>query len=134
MKKVAVSGGFDPIHIGHLRLLKEAKEIGDHLTVILNSDKFLIEKKGFCFMPFEERKEILLSVAEVDKVVESIDKDQTVIETIKKLSIENAIDVFANGEIERTSKIFQNMKHVLKIILKWSSILEGINHNLVLIY
>ena len=97
MKKVAVSGGFDPIHIGHLRLLKEAKEIGDHLTVILNSDKFLIEKKGFCFMPFEERKEILLSVAEVDKVVESVDKDQTVIETIKKLSKDNAIDVFANG-------------------------------------
>ena len=50
MKKVVVSGGFDPIHIGHLRLLKEAREIGDYLTVILNSDKFLVEKKGFCFM------------------------------------------------------------------------------------
>ena len=57
MKKVAVSGGFDPIHIGHLRLLKEAKEIGDHLTVILNSDKFLIEKKGFalCHLKREKR-------------------------------------------------------------------------------
>ena len=97
MKKVVVSGGFDPIHIGHLRLLKEAKEIGDHLIVILNSDKFLVEKKGFCFMPFLERKEILMGISVVDEVVKSIDSDHTVIKTIKKLSRENSINVFANG-------------------------------------
>ena len=97
MKKVVVSGGFDPIHIGHLRLLKEAREIGDHLTVILNSDKFLVEKKGFCFMPFLERKEILMGISVVDEVVKSIDSDHTVIKTIKKLSRENSINVFANG-------------------------------------
>ncbi len=97
MKKVVVSGGFDPINIGHLRLLKEAREIGDHLTVILNSDKFLVEKKGFCFMPFLERKEILMGISVVDEVVKSIDSDHTVIKTIKKLSRENSINVFANG-------------------------------------
>ena len=52
---VVVSGGFDPIHIGHIRLLKEAKKLG-YLLVILNSDKFLIRKKGRAFMPFNERK------------------------------------------------------------------------------
>ena len=46
MKKVVVSGGFDPMHIGHVRMFKNAKKLGDHLTVILNSDKFLIQKKA----------------------------------------------------------------------------------------
>ena len=45
MKRVTVSGGFDPVHIGHLQMLDDAKALGDHLTVILNSDKFLLEKK-----------------------------------------------------------------------------------------
>ena len=45
MKKVVVSGGFDPIHIGHLRLFENAKKLGDHLNVILNTDEFLIEKR-----------------------------------------------------------------------------------------
>ena len=60
MKKIAVSGGFDPVHIGHLQLLDDAKSLGTHLTVILNSDRFLKEKKGYFFMPFKERKKILL--------------------------------------------------------------------------
>ena len=97
MKKVVVSGGFDPVHIGHLRLLNKARDLGDHLTVILNTDRFLKDKKGFCFMPFSERKEILLGFSSVDRVVKSIDKDQTVIKTIKKLIKENSINIFANG-------------------------------------
>ena len=55
MKKIVVSGGFDPVHIGHLQMLDDAKDLGNHLTVILNSDRFLKEKKGFVFMPFKER-------------------------------------------------------------------------------
>ncbi len=97
MKKIVVSGGFDPVHIGHLELLEDAKKLGDHLTVILNSDRFLKEKKGFIFMPFKERKEILLGFSCVDKVINCIDKDATVCETLKMLKNKNQIDVFANG-------------------------------------
>ena len=97
MTKVVVSGGFDPLHIGHLRLFEKAKSLGSHLTVILNSDKFLIEKKGFNFMPYSERKEIILGLKCVDRVIKSIDKDQTVCKTLEKLSSKNEIDIFANG-------------------------------------
>ncbi len=58
-KIIAVSGGFDPIHIGHIRLLKEAKALGDRLIVILNNDNWLKKKKGYIFMPEEERAAIL---------------------------------------------------------------------------
>jgi cytidyltransferase-related domain len=56
MKISVVSGGFDPIHSGHISYLKSAKEIGDYLIVALNSDQWLINKKKKVFMPFEERK------------------------------------------------------------------------------
>lgn len=48
---IAVSGGFDPIHLGHIRLFKEAKNLGDELAVILNNDNWLKKKKGFVFIP-----------------------------------------------------------------------------------
>ncbi len=66
---VAVSGGFDPIHIGHIRLLKEAKKMGDKLVVILNNDNWLQNKKTQIFMPQYERHEILEAIEEVDRVV-----------------------------------------------------------------
>jgi len=66
---VAVSGGFDPLHIGHVRLLNEAKKLGDKLVVILNNDNWLITKKGFVFMEEQDRKEILESLSAVDKVI-----------------------------------------------------------------
>ena len=90
---VAVSGGMDPLHIGHIRHFKAAKELGDKLIVILNSDNFLKKKKGFVFMPYEERKEIIDSIKYVDEVVECIDKDNTVANT---LAIINP-DIFAKG-------------------------------------
>jgi D-beta-D-heptose 7-phosphate kinase/D-beta-D-heptose 1-phosphate adenosyltransferase len=93
VKTVAVSGGFDPIHIGHIRMFRDAKKLGDRLLVILNSDKFLKEKKGFIFMPFKERKEIIESIRYVDKVVPCFDKDDTVCNTLSSLKP----DVFANG-------------------------------------
>ncbi len=97
MNKIVVSGGFDPLHIGHIRMFERAKKLGDHLTVILNSDKFLINKKGFKFMPYNERKEIILSLSCVDKVIKSIDKDNTVCKTIEKLAKKGEINIFANG-------------------------------------
>jgi len=68
-KIVAISGGFDPIHIGHVRMFKEAKALGDELVVILNNDNWLVSKKGFSFMPEEERKEIIEAIAGVDRVI-----------------------------------------------------------------
>lgn len=66
---VAVSGGFDPIHIGHVRLFQEAKKLGDELVIILNNDNWLKAKKGFVFMAQDERKEIIEALACVDRVV-----------------------------------------------------------------
>lgn len=66
---VAVSGGFDPIHIGHVRLFERAKKIGDKLVVILNNDNWLKAKKGYVFMPQEERKEVINALSHVDEVM-----------------------------------------------------------------
>ena len=90
---VATSGGFDPVHVGHIRLFREAKTLGDKLVVILNSDDFLLKKKGYVFMPFNERKEILESIKYVDEVVSSVDTDHTVSKTLEKLRP----DIFAKG-------------------------------------
>ena len=69
MKISVVSGGFDPIHSGHISYLRSAKDIGDYLIVALNSDDWLIKKKKKVFMPIEERKNILMSIEYVDEVI-----------------------------------------------------------------
>jgi cytidyltransferase-like protein len=90
---VAISGAFDPIHVGHVRYIREAAKLGDRLVVILNGDDFLLRKKGFVFRPFEDRKEILQNIKGVDEVIASIDEDQTVRKTLKLLKP----DIFAKG-------------------------------------
>ena len=106
MKVSIVSGGFDPLHVGHIELFERAKKLSDELWVILNSDKFLTNKKGKPFMPFDERKKILKSLRVVDLVIPCIDKDQTVCKTLKKLKKPLAITdtelFFCNGG-DRTS-------------------------------
>jgi len=94
---VVVSGGFDPIHIGHLRMIQEASKLSDNLIVIVNSDNFLLEKKGYAFMPIKERIEILEGFSEVYRAVESIDNDKTVCKTLEWLAQEENIKCFANG-------------------------------------
>lgn len=69
MKIISVSGGFDPIHSGHISYINAAKRKGDKLIVLLNSDKWLIKKKGKFFLPFEERKKILENLKFVDEVI-----------------------------------------------------------------
>ena len=100
---VAVSGGLDPVHVGHIRLLREAKKLGDELVVILNNDNWLKKKKGFVFMPQNERKEIVKSIRWVDRVVLSSHpqdpKDMSLNAELEKIRP----NIFANGG-DRTKK------------------------------
>jgi len=105
MKSVAVSGGFDPIHIGHIRLLKEAKKLGDKLIVILNNDNWLKKKKGYAFMPQEDRMEILNSIRYVDEVVLSFhEKDTKDISICRELE-QIKPNIFANGGDRKADNI-----------------------------
>ena len=92
MKRVMVSGGFDPIHVGHVRMILEAAEHGE-VIVVANSDDWLMRKKGYVFMPWEERAEIICSIRGVVEVVEVDDSDGTVCEAIDH----HRPDIFANG-------------------------------------
>jgi cytidyltransferase-like protein len=111
MKISVVSGGFDPIHSGHIFYLKEAKSFGDKLIVALNSDEWLKNKKGKNFLPFEERKLILESLKYVDEVIDFKDDNlgsciNALIE-IKKRFPKDTI-IFCNGG-DRTKKNIPEM-------------------------
>ena len=99
MDVVLVTGGFDPLHSGHLAYFKEAKKLGDKLIVGVNSDAWLTRKKGRPFMPFEERVEIIQELSCVDKVISFDDADDTACGAIyKTLATHGNIKViFANG-------------------------------------
>jgi len=75
MTTVLVTGGFDPLHSGHIEYFKAAKQLGDTLVVGLNSDDWLVRKKGKAFMPFEERAAIVQSLEMVDNVMLVEDDD-----------------------------------------------------------
>lgn len=80
---ILLSGGFDPIHVGHWRMIRAAKEIRSRVIIALNSDAWLIRKKGYVFMPWEDRAELLrayhVHVVKVD------DRDGTVCEALERL-------------------------------------------------
>jgi cytidyltransferase-like protein len=76
MKVVVASGYFDPLHAGHVEYLQLAKKLGDKLIVIVNNDEQCKLKKGFAFMPQEERMKIVAALKSVDEVVLSIDKEK----------------------------------------------------------
>lgn len=97
MKRVVVSGGFDPVHIEHIRMFKEARALGDYLIVVLNNDNWLRTKKGYAFMSEQERAEIISEFPFVDEVyitnhIEA-DKDSSVSKALEVLKP----DIFANG-------------------------------------
>jgi len=75
-KIVMVSGGFDPLHLGHLIHFKEAKKLGDKLIVVIDGDSYVINKKGKIFMPVEDRKAIIEELKCVDEVI-ALEKDKT---------------------------------------------------------
>ena len=95
---ILVSGGFDPLPSGHIFLIQEASRNGD-VIVLLNSDSWLIQKKGKAFLPFTERKIIMSSLKNVIDVISFNDSDKTCIEGIKKVIKKYPQDKikFANG-------------------------------------
>jgi cytidyltransferase-like protein len=99
MKIVIVTGGFDPIHSGHIALLKEAKNLGHALAVGLNSDEWLRRKKGHEFMPWSERSAIIENLKMVDVVFSFDDSDGSAIDAIKRVKEVYPDDelIFANG-------------------------------------
>ena len=100
MKTIVIAtGGFDPIHSGHINYIKEAKKLGDVLIVGANSDAWLRRKKGQEFMPWEERVSVLSAIKDVDRVINFDDADGSAKDAIRKV---RAIDpsariIFANG-------------------------------------
>ena len=112
MKIAVVSGGFDPIHSGHISYLRSAKEIADYLIVALNSDEWLVNKKKKVFMPFNERKNILLNVKGVDAVMSfKDDENGSCIDALEKIKKKypNDIIIFCNGG-DRNKKNIPEMK------------------------
>ena len=95
---VCVSGGFDPVHIGHLRMIQEASKFGN-VIIIVNSDDWLMRKKGYIFMPYEERCEILEGFAATNSTTYVDDSDNTVCEALRRIKP----DYFANGGDRKTN-------------------------------
>ena len=97
---VLVTGGFDPIHSGHIAYLKDAKKLGDKLIVGVNSDQWLVQKKGSPFLPIKERIEIVSNLSVVDKAIEFTDDElNSASDAIQKV-IDQYPDnkiIFANG-------------------------------------
>jgi cytidyltransferase-like protein len=90
---VATSGGFDPLHVGHIRLFQDAKKLGDKLVVIVNGDDWLKRKKGFVFMGIKHRMEMIMAIKGVDAVMVWDDGTPTVSGALRKLKP----DIFAKG-------------------------------------
>ena len=113
MRIVIATGGFDPIHSGHINYLNCAKQLGDLLIVGVNSDAWLERKKGKAFLPYEERVAIVSNLKSVDAVVEFDDSDGSATDSIRKVreKYPNANLVFANGG-DRTKENIPEMSLV----------------------
>ena len=95
---IILSGGFDPVHKGHVRMFKEASNLGHQVIVGLNSDEWLTRKKGKPFMEFEERKEIIEGFKYVNQVLSFDDSDDTASDLIKRVyQIYDGGIYFGNG-------------------------------------
>ena len=99
MKIVLITGGFDPLHSGHIAYFKAAKELGDILVVGVNSDAWLTRKKGSPFMPYKERAEIIRNIVGVDFVIDFNDTDGSAKHALwmVRQSYPQDLIVFANG-------------------------------------
>jgi len=107
MKKIIIASGyFNPIHIGHINLFREAKKLGDYLVVIVNNDEQVKIKGSVPFMPENERVEIVKAMRYVDEVFLSVDKDKSVRESLKQVAEKFKGKLFfANGGDKNTGNI-----------------------------
>jgi cytidyltransferase-like protein len=92
-KIVVTSGYFDPLHHGHVELFKLSKQLGEYLIVVINNDNQTLQKKGYVFMPAEEKAKIISELRCVDEIFISIDEDQTQCKTLEYLKPH----IFAKG-------------------------------------
>jgi len=129
--KIAVSGYFDPIHVGHLEYLKMAKSLGDILIVIVNNNHQCILKKGKFFMDEKDRLEIVKAIKFVDEVFLSVDEDRTVCKSLELIRP----NIFANGGDRSTNEVPETSvckKYVIEMVdglgekIRSSSSLTGI--------
>jgi cytidyltransferase-like protein len=109
---VVVSGYFNPLHIGHLRMIRDAKQLGDLLVVIVNNDEQQVLKKGKVILPERDRLEIVCSIRLVDRAVLSIDSDSSVRTTLASLRKEYPDEtlIFANGGDRRSAGSIAEVK------------------------
>ncbi len=115
-EKILLSGGFDPLHVGHLRMIEDAARFG-RVIIALNSDAWLDRKKGYSFMSWNDRSEILMGLRSVWRVVSFDDSDGTACDAIKK----EIPTIFGNGGdrvIDNTPEV--NLCRELGIRLEWN--------------
>jgi len=107
MRIVLVTGGFDPIHSGHIDYFNDAKQLGDLLVVGVNSDDWLTRKKGKPFMTFAERSAIVGNIKSVDVVIDFDDSDGSAKDAIRKVrnQFPSSRIIFANGGDRTSSNI-----------------------------
>ncbi len=116
MKKIIITSGyFNPLHIGHINLIKDAKKLGDFLVVIVNNDEQVRIKGSVPFMPEQERIEIIKALRYADEVLLSIDRDATQTESLKFVALKYPGDLyFAKGGDRNANNIPDGEKEVCK--------------------
>ena len=112
---IILSGGFDPVHKGHIRMFKDASKLGK-VMVGLNSDKWLIRKKDKFFMPFDERKEILESIKYINLVLDFNDDDSTACYLINFIynKFNNSNNIFFGNGGDRTNDTTPEVQYCIE--------------------
>ncbi len=121
---IIVSGGFDPVHKGHIRMFREAANLGHQVIIGLNSDEWLSRKKGKPFMKWEERAEILESCKFITQVLPMDDSDDTasdIIKQVAKLYEDQDMDIyFANGGDRKKGNVPElDVCKYLGVVMLW---------------
>ena len=120
---IIVSGGFDPVHKGHIRMFREAANLGANVVVGLNSDDWLTRKKGKPFMKWDERAEILESCKFINQVIPFDDSDDTASNVIERVHLMYSNDYniyFANGGDRKLGNVPElDICKELEVVMLW---------------